>query len=211
MSEHPNFTGLPAFSFSQPEKYARRLLGIKEFDTDASICSSSWCRQTCQNTYKILLSLWFPHWTCRFRLAFEPPCQMVMQNHKGGWKEEWKRSLYGRGLRWVKICAFSNLGVLSTSFSCACTCCVEAVLTAKWHLYLDWQSENLHCILENTDRLMIPLLLEMVEGKKRCSASAYHRQKKPRCPRRSTLRFFPQISFFLNLFSLSHEDCVQVL
>lgn len=78
-----------------------------------------------------------------------------------GRKEEWKRSLYGRGLRWVKICAFSNLEVLSTSSSCSCTGCVEAVLTAKWHPSLDLQSETLHCVFENTDQLMIPLLLEM--------------------------------------------------
>lgn len=33
--------GLAALSFSQPEKYARRQPGMKEFDFDASIYSSS--------------------------------------------------------------------------------------------------------------------------------------------------------------------------
>lgn len=32
---------LAVLSFSQPEKYARKQLGMKEFDIDASICSSS--------------------------------------------------------------------------------------------------------------------------------------------------------------------------
>lgn len=126
MAEHPNFTGLATLSFSQPEKHARRLLGTKEFDTDASICSFCWCQQARQNIYEILFSLWFPHWICRFRLAFEPPCQMVMQKHKGGRKEEWKTSLCGRRLRWVKISAFSNLEVLSTGSSWSCTGGVEA-------------------------------------------------------------------------------------
>jgi len=65
----------------------------------------------------------------------------------------------------VKICAFSNSEVLSTSSSCSCTGYVEAVLT-KWDPFLDLQSKTLPCIFESTDQLMIPLFLEMDEGKK---------------------------------------------
>lgn len=120
----------------------------------------------------------------------------MMQKHKGWRKQEGKRSLYGRGLRWVKICAFSNLEVPSTSSSCSCTGCVEVVLTAKQHPSLEF-----HWISENTDKLMIPPFLEMGVGG-RHNARAYHKQKKtsgvPRdlCWDFSTNLIFPKSPFF---------------